>query len=597
MTVRRRAYSYTRMSTMTQLAGDSLRRQDDPAKAFAESIGADLADDDQLKDIGISAFSGANANSGALSRFLEGIRAGKVPPGSLLLVEALDRLSRQEPPKALSLFLEIINGGVEIVTLSDNKTYGSFSDATALMRSVMELNTAHEESRIKSKRVRAAWANKRNHLSEKKLTKKCPGWLKLSEDRRSFEVLNDRARVVQRIFEESKAGIGDDKIARRLNLSGIQPFGRAKSWGKSSVSKILGSRAVLGEFQPHQLIGGKRTPDGEVREDYFPQIVSEELFYQAQGAKAQRRKGGAGRKGKGYSNLFSGLAKCAYCKSPMTFVNKGSSPKGGTYLVCEAKRRGLGCDTIPWRYDAFETSFLAFVTELDLSSLIHADKLTAQQASIAGELSTFRGQQSVLEAKRDQIFHLLDSVDLSKDYVAKKLEEVEAQIFELQSKILDRESIESELRLQSEYTYGSKEEIKKLLGELRASTEDEAYKLRCQIATRLKALVDTLLVAPAGRAPQRRESIEWLAKLDESGTQDVRNYLSADVNAARPYFLVGFKDGGVRAVFPNQLDPLEIYQQITSSQDRGIMREESGKQPEVVIPPKAVPAVTGDNKA
>ena len=77
---------------------------------------------------------------------------------------------------------------------------------------------------------------------------------------------------------------------------------------------------------------------------------------------------GAGRKGKHLSNLFSGLAHCAYCSSPMRFINKGDRPRGGgQYLICDRAHRGLGCERRAWRYRDFEISFLTFVKEVDLT--------------------------------------------------------------------------------------------------------------------------------------------------------------------------------------------------------------------------------------
>ena len=79
------AYSYVRMSTERQLLGDSLRRQRDMSRQYAASQGWELLEENQLQDVGISAFSGANASGGALSRFLKAIRERKVPTGSFLI--------------------------------------------------------------------------------------------------------------------------------------------------------------------------------------------------------------------------------------------------------------------------------------------------------------------------------------------------------------------------------------------------------------------------------------------------------------------------------------------------------------------------------
>ena len=103
------AYNYIRFSTAEQRKGDSLRRQDDLAKAYAEEKGLSLDESLTMLDLGVSAFKGANAESGALAAFLEAIDNGHVPVGSYLLIESLDRLSRAQVFDALQLFIRIIN--------------------------------------------------------------------------------------------------------------------------------------------------------------------------------------------------------------------------------------------------------------------------------------------------------------------------------------------------------------------------------------------------------------------------------------------------------------------------------------------------------
>src|SRR3977135_3528873 len=92
---RPRAYSYIRMSSDLQLKGDSLRRQLDASASYAAANGLDLCDESRLEDIGISAFKGANIAEGALGRFLEAAKAGKIPTGSFLLLESWDGRRRQ----------------------------------------------------------------------------------------------------------------------------------------------------------------------------------------------------------------------------------------------------------------------------------------------------------------------------------------------------------------------------------------------------------------------------------------------------------------------------------------------------------------------
>lgn len=127
-----------------------------------------------------------------------------IEPGSYIIVESLDRLSRTDITFALQMFLGLINVGIVIVTLADQRVYdreridgGNFTD---IIISLTILSRANEESRIKSSRLCAAWANKRERAKEQKLTSKCPSWLRMKPDRSGFELIPEKAAVVRRIF-------------------------------------------------------------------------------------------------------------------------------------------------------------------------------------------------------------------------------------------------------------------------------------------------------------------------------------------------------------------------------------------------------------
>ena len=139
------------MSTEPQLRGDSRRRQLEGSRAYAQANDLELAEGAELEDIGVSAFTGANVREGALGRFVEAVKAGSVKPGSYLIVESLDRLSREQVLTALSLFLSIIQGGIHLVTLADGHVYRpGTTELPDLMMSLMIMSRAHEESQTKS---------------------------------------------------------------------------------------------------------------------------------------------------------------------------------------------------------------------------------------------------------------------------------------------------------------------------------------------------------------------------------------------------------------------------------------------------------------
>ena len=201
-----------------------------------------------------------NRTKGALGEFLRAIKAGRVPQGSILLVESLDRLSREDAEDAYDYLRDIVRGGVTVVTLQDGREYskGNFKLEHMIM-SILIMTRANEESLTKSIRSKSAWEDKRMNIGEKKLTRRCPAWLELNEDMKGFTKIPDRCQTVKRIFEMFRSGKGAESIAKILNEEGIGWIPE-NGWRKSYVVKILRSRAVLGEFQPHTGRGQKRTP-------------------------------------------------------------------------------------------------------------------------------------------------------------------------------------------------------------------------------------------------------------------------------------------------------------------------------------------------
>ena len=569
-----RAYSYLRMSTDLQLKGDSRRRQLEASRAYAESEGLALADDAQLEDIGISAYKGANARDGALGQFLAAVKSGSVERGSYLIVESLDRLSREEILPAHTLFLSIVQAGINLVTLTDKRVYrAKTTNLVDMITSLVIMERAHEESKTKSMRVGAAWKNKRSKaVAGQPMTARCPAWLQLSADRKSYEVIPERVKLVREIFADTAAGIGMFSIATRLNKAGVPAFVGKKGWHRSYVAKTLENRAVLGEFQPHVKVDGRRIPDGEPIAGYFPAIISETLFFQAQHSKSQRSMGGSGsgRKGPGYANLFTGIARCAYCKSTMAFENKGIGSRGGTYLVCGNAQRGKGCQATRWRYQDFEASFLAFVEELDLESIISASDDAEKRKTLEEELASLRGELSSVSTLMDSTYAVLRAGG-PPEFVAGKLNELSANQLELKARLTSKEAEQRDFNARDSRFYTSREEIKDLVSNLQKPPTGELYKVRAQIASRLKVLVETLLVAPLGERPKMRSSIEQLRTTDDAG--DVIDYmeqLAAHPDQSRRYFVVGFRDAAMRAVFPVYGDPLRFEQQVVVSEKWGL---------------------------
>ena len=123
------AYSYLRYSSKAQRLSHSLKRQLEAAELWAAKR-PDVILDTTTRDLGVSAFKGEHRVRGALSSFLDRIKTGQIAPGSYLLVETFDRLSRESEMVAVNLLSSIVLAGVRVVTLRDGHEYHEGSDVT-----------------------------------------------------------------------------------------------------------------------------------------------------------------------------------------------------------------------------------------------------------------------------------------------------------------------------------------------------------------------------------------------------------------------------------------------------------------------------------
>jgi len=192
------AYSYIRFSTPDQILGDSLRRQTEASNQYAIEHGLTLDETLNIRDLGVSAFKGNNFETGALGQFLVAIDDGRVAKDSYLLVESLDRLSRLPVTEALAIFQAIIGRGITIVTLIDSAIYSKErlrNDWTPLLIALVTMSRAHEESAVKSRRIKAAWEAKKVRVKSNKevMSGRCPWWLKLSDDKSKYEIVEEKA--------------------------------------------------------------------------------------------------------------------------------------------------------------------------------------------------------------------------------------------------------------------------------------------------------------------------------------------------------------------------------------------------------------------
>ncbi len=369
---RPKAYSYLRFSTPAQAKGDSLRRQTKLATDYAALHELELDESLTFQDLGVSAFHGDNVATGKLAEFHEAIKVGLVERGSYLLVESLDRLSRNYARQALSELGAICDAGIIVVTLMDNREYTTESlnkDMTSLLVSILTFMRANEESETKSRRGKAVWENRRANAGERVMTGVCPAWLRLDRETGKFVVIPERAAIVQRMFSETLQGCSPHSLALAFQVEGIPMFGRGKLWHRSYVIKCLDNPATIGTMTPHtsDYVSGKMQRKAMAPvENYFPAVIDARTFEKVRQLRRAKPSPMRGKHaGKEVTNIFGAIGRCARCGASMTRVNKGKRDgKQWHYLVCTAAKNGAGCLYELVRYDRVESAFLERVEAL-----------------------------------------------------------------------------------------------------------------------------------------------------------------------------------------------------------------------------------------
>jgi len=391
------AYSYRRFSHIKQQEGHSLKRQLDIAVDYCQKHNLQLVDDAQYTflDRAKSAFHGKNIDDkGELKRFYDLVEAGAIPKGSYLIVESLDRLSRQHPSEALPWFLNLLNLGINIVSVNDGKVYSGKVEPLDLIVSIMEMSRSFSESEHKSIRVSQKWREKQEAAaqSRKPMGATKPGWLDpvyKDEDKDNpkkkpthYVINEEKAEIVRSIFQMTIDGYGREVIARKLNESGIPAF-KGGTWGGSSVAQIIKSPTVIGIYQPMTGKGSKREPVGPPIPNFYEPIIDEATYYAANGAMTERFRGRVTKQGTWY-NVWQKIAKCAVCGAALHVASKGARK----YYQCREARKGK-CEGKAVRLDRSEVVFRELLAKVNSLSLVQSNThtLNAQLQEVEGRIA------------------------------------------------------------------------------------------------------------------------------------------------------------------------------------------------------------------
>lgn len=367
------AIIYARFSSAEQSKGYSLDRQKKLGLEFAATQG--WAVEKTIIDEGRSAFHGANRLEGSSLHEFELEAKNGFHHGKTLVVENIDRLSRQGAKAAAQLMWALNENGVNVATYHDGQIYRSEESGELLdvFRLIISAQQAHQESKKKSDRTIATWEARFAAIADGTQTAPIPNtplWI----DRIDGEmVLNKhRAKVLNDIYDLYIDGVGIHRIVTILHdreePSWTPPSQKRgnNGWFYSYIYRLLTKRTVLGEYV---------TTDGRtLSPNFWPQVISTEKWNRVQAALAMRKGNQKTTKTHGNRNLLSQMVFCDQCGGGAHFRHTTDTAQNykkvtgevvkyrrKTYrrLLCDRARRKMACDNkTVLNYDVVEATVL-----------------------------------------------------------------------------------------------------------------------------------------------------------------------------------------------------------------------------------------------
>lgn len=406
-----KVYSYIRFSDPKQAAGDSVGRQAAYAADWAKAHGMTLDDTLTLRDEGLSAYHQKHVTQGALGVFLAAVSDGRVPAGSVLVVESLDRLSRAKPMEAQTQLQNIIYSNIRVVTAGDGKEYSRESieaNPMDLIYSLLLMIRANEESETKSKRVKAAVRRRCEDWIAGKFRGRIvngrdPGWVRWNKEAGGFEHIPERAEAMRRAVGMFLKGYGSRRIFDELAAADLQTTGeKSAGWLYNLIRRpdLIGVRVLKADGQTFELAG------------YYPPLISEDEYNRLLLAYAERTRAPKSVGGKSkIAGLFTGLgvATCGRCGRGVVARNQTRKLKKANHTpaidrryVCaqcgdEKKSASISAKYVErtlFNFTGSQANFESLVSATDRTGPLAA-KLAGVRAKLA---STEKRVNALLEA-------------------------------------------------------------------------------------------------------------------------------------------------------------------------------------------------------
>lgn len=374
---------------------------------------------------------------GALGRFLMACEKRLVPRGSALVVESLDRLSRQSPRRTVTLLNQLLDDyQIEVhLTMADKVFRPSEDNGIDLIMAVAMAMRANEESETKSRRLCAAWEKlrERAHKEKRVMVSRVPWWLIVKDGK--IVVLKEEGAAVQRIFQLAAEGYGSNQISRKLNEEKVLD---PKKWISARIRSLIRSEAPLGTHQESERT--RKTGKTYKLVGYYPRVVSDALAAKARAVVQRHTSSTRGRSTTTDRpvNLFRGLLRYRD-KWMRQGVRKNDEPNPETGI--NGYRSSYECldDSTGKILFSISARQLEPVIVHGLLELKQEDFLPLKLEQKTSRLESLRGKVALLES---QAANLLKAIESGSLLVATRLKELGGEIILSKSELSRTEAEE-----------------------------------------------------------------------------------------------------------------------------------------------------------
>lgn len=499
-------YAYARWSSLEQTKGSTLERQLENCREYIDRAGWSMTSD-PIVDRGRSAYTGANLTTGELGKFADNFRTGNIPSPATLVVEELDRLSRQPADVMLSWLSPLVRSGLTIVVTQTGQVIDSRMldhDMGTLMMILITAFGSHKESQKKSERGASAWEIKRAKAREGQSVERKhnhPLWLRVNGDG-EFEVIPERLAIVKDIFRLRLEGKGQIATAqwlneRRLTDPNYEVWGRGKRapsfWTPVYVGRVIKNRTVLGEWQPSKQPRGakSRTLIGEAIEGYYPAIIDPSTFVAANDYRITEQFAHQGR-GKSISNLFGTRARCSECGGKMGIKGSIRRHRDGRttryyYITCLTAKVAKACvNQQTWAYDAIERAVLDALLDNAMD-----DTHFRAPVDLSGHERAVHDAKAMVADIKTRMVRLLDMMEAGDPMASERYAVRKKELDSAQAALLSAETDLSRLKGAT-----SPNEHLRRVAEIRAlvdsKDDEERYRARSLVKSALHDVIESI---------------------------------------------------------------------------------------------------------